>query len=184
MAFYAKIVQLYFYNYAIMSANVDFDDVVLHDCPELAKFLFATGSLTSLLEKQAGRRLVVQVLSEGFVSLTYHQKIALNLPINKAQLAWQRSVLLYGCDKEAWVCASSIFPLNVLKGKLKRLKHLGKTPIGRVLFAKRQPMIEHRTFYHHKNPARDTCYQTEAGRLLISEQFLPAFINHLKHTAQ
>lgn len=50
-------------------------------------------------------------------------------------MAWVRSVKLYG-DADAWVLAKSIFPLSSLTGSLARLKALGATPIGYVLFKK------------------------------------------------
>ncbi|MFC0821308.1 chorismate--pyruvate lyase family protein [Moraxella marmotae] len=151
-----------------------------HHLPKLAKVLSQTGSLTALLEQQAGKPLQVQVLSEGLRPLTHQQKSLLGLP-PKMHLAWVRTVRLYGSDDDAWVLANSVFPLSALVGRLKRLKFLGKTPIGYVLFRQYRTLPYERSFYQSDtgNYGRRTVYAVDGHKILIDEQFLPSFVARL-----
>lgn len=45
-----------------------------------------------------------------------------------------RQVLLH-CDDHPWVYARSVIPATSMRGKLKRLAHLGTRPLGAMLFA-------------------------------------------------
>ncbi|MDO4894979.1 chorismate lyase [Moraxella sp.] len=145
--------------------------------PALSSYLTSTGSLTALLEKKAGKPLTVQVLCECIKPLTIRQKHQLGLPPNRPQLAKIRTVLLYGNDI-AWVQATSIFPLSSLTGELKRLSHLGNTPIGYVLF-KKYRKLPHRRQYYQTNGChgRRTLYNHQGRPLLIDELFLDNFAN-------
>lgn len=111
------------------------DEILDHLPPKLADFVFTQGSLTARLEAHSKKPLKVEIIHQGYQPLTFAQKSQLGLPLNRPQMAWVRSVKLYG-DADAWVLAKSIFPLSSLTGSLARLKALGATPIGYVLFKK------------------------------------------------
>lgn len=111
------------------------DEILDHLPPKLADFVFTQGSLTARLEAHSKKPLKVEIIYQGYQPLTFAQKSQLGLPPNRPQMAWVRSVKLYG-DTDAWVLAKSIFPLSSLTGSLARLKALGATPIGYVLFKK------------------------------------------------
>lgn len=148
--------------------------------PKLQAFLTSKGSLTALLEAHAHQALRVVVLHEGHALLNQHQKRLLSLPVHKPQLAWIRTVKLYGNSDDAWVMATSIFPLPTLTGVLKRLRHLGRTPIGYVLF-KGHRTLPHVRHYYDENSChgRRTVYEYHGKKLLIDERFLPAFVDSL-----
>lgn len=148
--------------------------------PQLQAFLNSTGSLTALLEAAAHQALRVVILHEGHALLDRHQKRLLSLPMHKPQLAWVRTVQLFGNGDDAWVLATSIFPLPTLTGTLSRLRHLGHTPIGYVLFKKHRslPHVRH-YYYHHSCHGRCTVYDYHGKKLLIDERFLPAFVETL-----
>lgn len=111
------------------------DEILDHLPPKLADFVFTQGSLTARLEAHSKKPLKVEIIHQGYQPLTFAQKSQLGLPLNRPHMAWVRSVKLYG-DADAWVLAKSIFPLSSLTGSLARLKALGATPIGYVLFKK------------------------------------------------
>lgn len=141
----------------------------------LLPFLTHTGSLTALLERLAGQALTVSVLSERCRPLTFAEKKQLGLIVSRPILAWERQVLLFGSDKEAWVQANSIFPLSTLIGQGKRFKHLKRTPIGYLLFKKVGTQTKKREiFYDELNFGRSTVYEYQEKPLLIQEIFLQA----------
>ncbi|WP_114800569.1 chorismate lyase [Moraxella canis] len=152
------------------------DEIFDHHSPRLASFVLAQGSLTALLEAQSGKPLKVEILHQGYQPLTFAQKSQLGLPPNRLQVAWVRSVKLYGDGSDAWVLAKSIFPLASLTGSLARLKALGTTPIGYVLFKKRRQLPIERHFYRCDNQiGRQTVYDIDGRKILIDELFLAAF---------
>ena len=143
--------------------------------PKLADFVFTQGSLTARLEAHSKKPLKVEIIHQGYQPLTFAQKSQLGLPLNHPQMAWVRSVKLYG-DADAWVLAKSIFPLSSLTGSLARLKALGATPIGYVLFKKRQQLPIKRHFYRYDGQiGRQTVYDINGRKILIDELFLAAF---------
>lgn len=145
----------------------------------LHSFLDSHGSLTALLEKRAGRPLRVQIISEGYQSLDRHTKKILGLPVHRPAVAWVREVLLLGSQDRAWVKARSIFPLSALFGQAKRLRHLGGTPIGYIIFKKNRRLPHTRTIFHNKCWGRRTVYQWREHLILVEEQFLPDFDDFL-----
>lgn len=156
------------------------DDLLAHTPPKFAKFLLTKGSLTALLERQAAKPLMVEVLVEGHRPLTRQQKIHLGLPINRPQMAWVRIVKLHGDGDGAWVLASSVFPLTSLTHTLKRLRHLGSTPIGYILFKNHRRHPYRRSYYNNATGVgRCTVYEFDGRPILIDELFLPAFMNAL-----
>ncbi|MDO4251252.1 MAG: chorismate lyase [Moraxella sp.] len=135
---------------------------------QIHSLLHSTGSLTARLEKIAKKPLLVQVIKEGYETLDFSTKQQLGLACHKPCIGWVRKVALYGTHDTPWVYATSVFPINSLTGKGKRLKHLGDTPIGYVLFARHRQLPFVRTF---DGTSRKTVYDWEGRRILIQENF-------------
>lgn len=149
----------------------------------LMPFLTTNGSLTALLEQQAGRPITVERSFEGYLALSLEQKKQLGVAgaqLNRPMLAWVRSTYLYGTDQKPWVAAQSIFPITSLKGTAKRLQQLKGMPIGYVLFKRSRTLPNERTIYLSKlGWQRQTRYDWFGRKFLISETFLPAFCQQL-----
>ncbi len=147
--------------------------------PKLLPWLNAEGSLTAMLEKKSGQPLRVERCFEGYRLLTLAQKKQLGIlrqQYNRPILAWVRESQLYGDSEQPWVWAQSIFPLTSLQGSAKRLQQLKGTPIGYVLFKRRQTLPNQRFIScSDKGWQRQTRYDWYGRTLLISETFLPTF---------
>ena len=145
----------------------------------LLPWLNADGSLTAMLEAKSGQPLRVERCFEGYRLLTLAQKKQLGISVlqyNRPVMAWVREAKLYVNSEMPWVWAQSIFPLNSLQGSAKRLQQLKGTPIGYVLFKRRQNLPNQRFIsYSDKGWQRQTCYDWYGRTLLISETFLPNF---------
>ncbi|MEC5209968.1 chorismate--pyruvate lyase [Psychrobacter sp. PL15] len=157
-----------------------------HPPLELLSWLNTEGSLTAVLEAQAGQPLRVQRSFEGYRVLSLTQKRQLGLQgsaLNRPLLAWVREAQLYGNDELPWVWAQSIFPLASLQGCARRLQQLKGTPIGYVLF-KRCRTLPNQRFICHTTQGwqRQTRYDWYGRKLLISETFLPQFYQKLLET--
>lgn len=156
-----------------------------HSAPSkaLVEWLTSSGSLTAMLEKKAGQALRVERVFEGWRPLTLTQKRQLGMArqcLNRPMVAWVREVWLYGDDNEPWLSAVSVFPLTSLKADAMRLKHLKGTPIGYVLFKRAQSLPHKRSISHTgKGWQRQTRYDWNGRNILISEVFLPNFVNQL-----
>ena len=136
-----------------------------------------------MLESKAGQPLRVERQFEGYKPLSLNQKRQLGLQgaaLNRPIMAWVREVNLYGDSKQPWVWAQSIFPLPSLQGQARRLQQLKGTPIGYVLF-KRSRTLPNQRFIQQtpKGWQRQTCYDWYERKLIISETFLPAFLDRL-----
>lgn len=146
---------------------------------KLLPWLNAEGSLTAMLEIEAGQPLKVQRSFEGYRLLSLLQKQQLGLTgaaLNRPMLAWVREAQLYGSDELPWVWAQSIFPLASLKGRARRLQQLKGTPIGYVLFKRNRTLPSQRIIQHtNEGWQRQTCYDWYGRKILISETFLPLF---------
>lgn len=153
--------------------------------PELtgnaAFWLQAEGSLTRHLQLRCRERFHVEVPNEGFALPTREEARTLGIP--HRQRAWVREVRLCG-DGEPWVLARTIIPLDTLKGRGRRLRHLGRVPLGAWLFS-------HRAW--HRGPlqtglnpaptpgaphcARRSIFTSGDHGLLVGEYFLPGLLN-------
>lgn len=149
----------------------------------LLPFLMTNGSLTALLEAKSGRPIRVERIFEGYLALSLEQKKQLGITgsaLNRPLLAWVRDVYLFGSDDKPWVAAQSMFPLISLKGNAKRLQQLKGTPIGYVLFKRSQTLPSQRFIKVTTSGwQRQTRYDWFGRTLLISETFLPAFVDRL-----
>ena len=149
----------------------------------LSSWLNVEGSLTAMFEAKSGQPLRVERCFEGYRRLSLAQKKQLGISVkqyNRPLLAWVREVELYGDSDQPWVWAQSIFPLPSLQGSAKRLQQLKGTPIGYVLFKRRQTLPNQRFITHTEHGwQRQTRYNWYGRKLLISEIFLPEFLSGL-----
>lgn len=163
-----------------------------HHAPktQLEVWLISSGSLTARLEQLSGSNLGVWVVSEGYRPLLVDEKVKLGVACGKAMMAWQRTVYLYDNRHDfhpltAWVRATSVFPITSLIGNGKRLKQLKQTPIGYVLFKKNRTLPFCRTIYRSafgQHPIRQTVYDWQGRKILITEEFLPTLVEILNKT--
>ena len=148
---------------------------------ELLDFLNTEGSLTAMLEVKAGQPLRVERSFEGYRLLSLAQKKQLGMQgtaLNRPLLAWVREAQLYGNNVQPWVQAQSIFPLASLKGRARRLQQLKSTPIGYVLFKRSRTLPNQRSIEHTADGwQRQTLYDWYGRKILISENFLAAFLS-------
>lgn len=101
------------------------------DLSDATFWLTLEGSMTRALRARCESRFQVEILREGYARPTSGEARALGLPTR--QLAWIREVQLCG-DGEPWVTARTVIPLPTLRGNGRRLRHLGRQPLGAQLF--------------------------------------------------
>ena len=104
---------------------------------ELKTWLYASGSLTQQLTQTAGGQFRVEPLQEYFQRLSFVDAQWMQMPYHHT--SWVRESYLYGCDEQPWVQAKSIFPISSLQGRARRFKHIGRMPIGKLLFQRTTP---------------------------------------------
>lgn len=161
--------------------------------PALRDWLGDSGSLTARLIAQSEGNFKVRVVRQiiGRPTLNERQVLGMRQPA----LALIREVILFGCN-EPWVFARSILPLTSLTGSLRHLRKQNNRPLGAFLFS--QPQLQ-RSAIAVARISRDHAYvpldlaanQPLWGRrsvfylqrkpLLVSEVFLPAFIDQFDH---
>lgn len=138
------------------------------------------GSLTRALQLRCRSSFHVEISAEGFGTPTLEEARTLAIP--PRQLAWVREVRLCG-DGEPWVLARTVIPRATLTGRGRRLRHLGRTPLGAYLFSQSQwrrgPFevgICRRQHPRQPEIARRSTFSGEQGALLVGEYFLPALL--------
>lgn len=143
----------------------------------LAFWLQLEGSLTRALTLRCRQRFDVDVVREAFTRPSLEESRRLGLP--ERQLAWIREVRLCG-DGQPWVLARTVMPAATLRGSGRRLRHLGRRPLGSYLFATRQWQrsgfetgLCHASGQHQPRVARRSCFHGPQGAILVSEYFLP-----------
>jgi chorismate--pyruvate lyase len=159
--------------------------------PGLAGWLLDTASLTLRLQCLCPGKFRVRVLSQqwGWPAIDEAQVLGMK----QGSKAVIRQVQLL-CDGEPWVYARTVIPVTSLRGRLRRLAHLGTRPLGGMLFSdpgmrrasvelvrldKGQPLYRSATRKLDKKPAeiwgRRAVFRLGKCPLLVSEIFLPAF---------
>jgi chorismate--pyruvate lyase len=155
----------------------------------LRSWLLDTSSLTAKLQKLSGGKLRVQLLRQvqGRASRTEAQALGIALQ----QRCLVREVILQGGD-QAWVFARSVLPLCSLTGSLRRLRKQGTKPLGAFLFSQphlmRGPIALSFISRHHGYLpesligqkslwGRRSIFSLEAKPLVVSEVFLPNFVD-------
>lgn len=144
-------------------------------------WLQAEGSLTRHLQLRCRNSFHVEVVNEGFAPPSLEEALTLDIP--RRQHAWIREVRLCG-DDTPWVLARTIIPLATLEGRGRRLRHLGRKPLGAWLFSHRewsrgplqaglcQPLDADQPRY-----ARRSVFASDNHSLLVGEYFLPALLS-------
>lgn len=150
-------------------------------------WLLDPGSLTRRLQCACRGRFSVRVLAQGRGRPHWGEMRALGL--RDRGRAVIREVLLC-CDGEPWVYARSVIPATTLRGRERRLDHLGNRSLGPWLFA--QPSLRRTLFELVRIRPGDGGYRAATGSdsgppiwgrrsvfsvhgrpLLVSEVFLP-----------
>lgn len=138
------------------------------------------GSLTRALQLRCHSEFHVEISYEGFFRATPEEARTLAIPFR--QYAWIREVRLCG-DGEPWVLARTVIPRRSLQGSGRRLKHLGRRPLGAYLFSNRrwqrgplQTGLCRGSNPHQPKIARRSRFYRENRELLVSEYFLPALL--------
>jgi chorismate--pyruvate lyase len=156
---------------------------------ELRPWLLDDSSLTQRLTEACNGQFRVEVLSQGWERPMLSEARALKVPATR--LALVRQVRLH-CNDTPWVFARTIIPVSTLRGRQRRLAHLGSRPLGAVLFAdphmQRSPLEivkirEGQRLFHRAIGSNSTVCREIWGRrsvfylnqrpLLVSEIFLP-----------
>ncbi len=98
----------------------------------LNDWLFDQGSLTQRLTQLCRNQFTVEVLAEGWQTLTDDECHALNIPNNSC--GWAREVFL--CDKQRpWVFARSVASQAELQASSFDISQLGTRSLGELLFS-------------------------------------------------
>ena len=146
-----------------------------------AFWLQAEGSLTRHLQLRCREQFHVEVANEGFALPTREEARTLGLP--HRQRAWIREVRLCG-DGQPWVLARTIIPLHTLSGRGRRLRHLGRVPLGAWLFShpewSRSPLQAGVCLTDRPGApycARRSEFRCGDRGLLVGEYFLPALLD-------
>ncbi|BES73518.1 chorismate lyase [Marinobacter nanhaiticus D15-8W] len=140
-------------------------------------WLTLEGSLTRALQLRCMESFHVDVLREGYSRPSVEEALTLGIP--SRQLAWIREVQLCG-DGQPWVMARTVIPLDTLKGNGRRLRHLGRRPLGHFLFSQRrwhrgpfQIGIARATAPGQPTIGRRSRFFRGKDALLVGEYFLP-----------
>jgi chorismate--pyruvate lyase len=100
--------------------------------PSLADWLFDPASLTERITQACDGRFSVRVLRQGWGAPMLNE--ARRLKMRRTGYALIREVHLL-CNNQPWVFARTVIPPRTLRGKQRRLAHLGQKPLGALLFA-------------------------------------------------
>ena len=162
-----------------------------HIPSELSSWLLDPASLTLRLQQLCAGHFRVRVLSQSW-GRPYLDEARL-LDMDKSGRAIIRQVQLL-CDRQPWIFARTVIPAESLRGRLKRLAHLGTRPLGAMLFADpgmQRGVVElarilpgHTLFAAALSHAvqqpqeiwgRRSVFRLADKPLLVSEIFLPGF---------
>lgn len=159
--------------------------------PELCAWLLDPESLTLRLQQLCPGRFEVRVIEQRRGRPAQSEAQALGM--RNAGQALIRQVQLL-CGGTPWIYARTVIPVRSLRGRLKRLAHLGTRPLGGVLFADpdmRRGIVElacirpgealYTAATAHLRSApeaiwgRRSVFTITRKPLLVSELFLPGF---------
>ncbi|HIE40193.1 MAG TPA: chorismate lyase [Thiomicrorhabdus sp.] len=158
----------------------------------IQQWLNTEGSLTAQL-RSLDSNLEVHILSEQLERPLANESQSLNM--KPCELAWIRCVLLKG-GGENWIYARTIIPHFSDSNPWASVQTLGNQPLGEVLFQdkniQRTPFTfssQALTIWPYLNPhlsvntrakkgyARRSVFQQQQNALLLTEVFLPCFLN-------
>jgi chorismate--pyruvate lyase len=159
--------------------------------PELCAWLLDPESLTLRLQQLCPRRFEVRVITQQRGRPAHNEAQALGMRNGGHALIREVQLL---CGDKPWIYARTVIPVRSLRGRLKRLAHLGTRPLGGVLFADpgmRRGVVElacilpgqalytAATAHLRQRPAaiwgRRSVFTINRKPLLVSEVFLPEF---------
>jgi chorismate--pyruvate lyase len=157
----------------------------------LCSWLLDTASLTMRLQQLCPGEFRVRVLSQVTGRPTLDEARALGMRQGAGAIIRQVQLL---CDGQPWVYARTIIPRSSVRGRLRRLAHLGTRPLDGMLFADRgmrreivelacirkgQGLFATATRGLRSKPAavwgRRAVFRIANRPLLVTEVFLPAF---------
>ena len=157
----------------------------------LSSWLLDTASLTLRLQQLCPGAFRVRVLSQQIGRPTLDELRALDMKPDARAIIRQVQLL---CDGVPWIYARTVIPLTSVRGRLRRLVHLGNRPLGGMLFADRgmrREIVElacirrgdglYAAAIHglKSRPAviwgRRAVFRIARRPLLVTEVFLPAF---------
>lgn len=152
----------------------------------LRDWLLDESSLTRRLQQSCAGNFHVELISLGWQRPLLDE--AQTLGVRPWQRALIRQVRLW-CDDQPWVFARTVIPMSSLRGKQRRLAHLGTRPLGAYLFAdpalQRSPIQVARVDSGSRLLSacplsqatlwgRRSVFKLHNHPLLVSEFFLPA----------
>lgn len=157
----------------------------------LSSWLLDTTSLTARLQQLCPGEFRVRVLSQATGRPTRDELRALDMRPDAGAIIRQVQLL---CDGQPWIYARTVIPLTSVRGRLRRLAHLGTRPLGGMLFADRgmrreivelacirkgQGLYATATRGLRSKPAaiwgRRAVFRIARKPLLVTEVFLPSF---------
>lgn len=139
----------------------------------LKQWLIADGSLTQQLINLSNGQFHVIPINEHYQRLSQIDANWLNMPAQ--HIAWVRESDLYGSDHTPWVKAKSIFPILSLNKQARIFKHIGRQPIGRLLFQRTTPLCQRRILKLDEGWTRQSCYTWHGCQFIVQETFLTRF---------
>ncbi len=159
--------------------------------PDLCAWLLDTESLTLRLQQLCPGRFEVRVIAQQRGRPARSEARALGMRNGSRALIRQVQLL---CGGQPWIFARTVIPVRSLRGRLKRLAHLGTRPLGGVLFADPgmhrgvvelaciqpgQALYTAATAHLRTRPpavwGRRSVFTITRKPLLVSEVFLPGF---------
>jgi len=159
--------------------------------PDLCSWLLDSESLTLRLQQLCPDHFEVRIISQLRGRPARNEALALGM--RRGGQALIRQVQLT-CGGQPWIYARTVIPVRSLRGRLKRLAHLGTRPLGGVLFADpgmRRGVVElacitpgqalytAATAHLRRRPpaiwGRRSVFTITGKPLLVSEVFLPEF---------
>lgn len=160
-------------------------------------WLFDQGSLTQRLTQLCQGQFNVQLLTEGWQTLTDDECHALNL--DKASCGWVREVFLCD-DQQPWVFARSVASQTELEASGFDISQLGTRSLGELLFSHQAfnrgalqinqlpclqlPTVAKQQALNHTYLwARRSCFQKDSLGVLVVEVFLPKLWQDTGHSA-
>jgi chorismate--pyruvate lyase len=158
---------------------------------ELYGWLLDPASLTRRLQQLCPGRFRVRLLAQAWGRPRLDERRVLGTRTGARALIRQVQLL---CDDTPWVYARTVIPATSLRGRLKRLAHLGTRPLGAMLFAdtgmqrglvelacirQGEALYADATRRLRLRPAgiwgRRSVFRIAGKPLLVSEIFLPGF---------
>jgi len=154
--------------------------------PNYLDILTEKGSLTDLFTRLMGKAPVLNCLTQGRGPIDRYESYVLG--ISTRMYAHIREITM-GTKEHSWLFARTVIPSTTSTGRATRLKRIGTTPLGKILFgplkAERVEMKLDLVFANEVGLEnwgipenfslwqRSSIFELKTGPLLISEILLP-----------